>query len=94
MDCLYAFFLNDDPAIKVVYNTKKQNYLLRKTSLCGMSYKVHGCVFDSSKYLVKVFGFTISLEYVFGIEYGNKTSFLKNGDWVSFVVDRFDVALC
>ena len=91
--CLYAFFLVDDPIIKKLYRQLDHKYILRKNGLFGMSYYVQGCVFDSVKYLIKVFGFTISLEYLYGEEYSNKIFDLKNGDWVSFTADRFDVTL-
>lgn len=90
---LNAFFLDDEPIINKLQETKQQKYILKKKGLFGMSYYVQGYVFDADKYLIKVLGFIISLEYLFGAEYSNKTFNLKNGDWVSFIVDRFDITL-
>ena len=59
-----------------------------------MVYKVNVYIIDSRKYLVKVFDFIISLEYIYSYEYSNNKEFIfKDGDWVTFVVDRFDVII-
>lgn len=59
-----------------------------------MVYKVNGYIIDSRKYLVKVFDFIISLEYIYSYEYSNNKEFIfKDGDLVTFVVDRFDVII-
>lgn len=91
--CLQGFFLEDNPIINKIYNQNEQEYFLKKKGFFGMSYHIRGCVIDSENYLVKVFGFTISLEYIFGAEYGNRSFGFNNGDWISFDVDRFDITL-
>lgn len=93
VSCLYAFFLTDNPNIKKLYRQSEHKYILKKNGLFGMAYFVQGCVLDSDNYLIKVFGFIISLEYLYGAEYCNKKFDFANGDWVSFTVDRFDVEI-
>lgn len=91
---LCAFFLNDNPVIEILSNSKNQTYSLKKVGMIGMAYKVHGLVVNSNEYLIKVFGFTISLEYLYSPNYeGNRVANFKDGDWISFTVDRFDIVL-
>lgn len=92
---LKAFFF-DTPEIKIIRNTKDQNYLIKKINkIYGMDYKVQGIVIDEKNFLVKVYDFIVSLEYEFGDAYcDNKEFKFKNGDWLSFVVDRFDIFVC
>ena len=90
---VYAFFLTDNPDVKKLYRESDHKYILKKNSLFGMAYFVQGYVLDSEKFLIKVFGFTISLEYLYGTEYCNKKFDFTNGDWISFTVDRFDVEI-
>ena len=94
VSCLYAFFLDDNPTIKKLQRQSEHKYRLKKKGLLGMSYYVRGCILDSDKYLVKVFGFIISLEYLYGAEYCCSKKFdFANGDWISFTVNRFDVEI-
>lgn len=90
---LYAFFQKEDPIIVKLKDIKQQKYKLKKKGIFGMSYYVQGHVIDEKKYLVKVFDFIISLEYLFGSEYENRTFVYKNGEWLSFLVDRFDITI-
>ena len=90
---LYAFFQKEDPIIIKLNDIKQQKYKLKKNGIFGMSYYVQGRVIDEEKYLVKAFNFIISLEYLFGTEYENRTFVYKNGEWLSFLVDRFDITI-
>ena len=88
---LNAFFVNDTPKITVISDIKKQNYKLSKSGICGMAYNVKGEIVDAQQYIVKVYDFYISLEYLFSSEYDGFQEFLyKEGEWVELVVDRFD----
>ena len=90
---LHAFFLTDEPIIIKLKDIRKQKTRLKKKCIIGMSYYVQGCVIDEKKYLVKVYDFIINLEYLFGSEYENKTFNYKKGEWLSFLVDRFDITI-
>ena len=88
---LNAFFVNDTPKITVISDIKKQNYKLSKSGICGMAYNVKGEIVDAQQYIVKVYDFYISLEYLFSSEYADFQEFsYKPGEWVELVVDRFD----
>lgn len=88
---LNAFFVDDTPKITVISDIKKQNYKLSKSGICGMAYNVKGEIVDAQQYIVKVYDFYISLEYLFSSEYDGFQEFLyKEGEWVELVVDRFD----
>ena len=88
---LNAFFVNDTPKITVISDIKKQNYKLSKSGICGMAYNVKGEIVDAQQYIVKVYDFYISLEYLFSSEYDGFQEFLyKEGEWVELSVDRFD----
>ena len=88
---LNAFFVDDTPKITVISDIKKQNYKLSKSGICGMAYNVKGKIVDAQQYIVKVYDFYISLEYLFSSEYDGFQEFLyKEGEWVELVVDRFD----
>ena len=88
---LNAFFVNDTPKITVISDIKNQNYKLSKSGICGMAYNVKGEIVDAQQYIVKVYDFYISLEYLFSSEYDGFQEFLyKEGEWVELVVDRFD----
>ena len=91
---LNAFFLDENPKITLVNDKDKQNFKLSKKGLCGMSYSLRGKIVDEKKYILKVYGFHISLEYLFSSEYVNPLEFIyKDGDWIDFVVDRFDAVI-
>ena len=88
---LNAFFVDDTPKITVISDIKKKNYKLSKAGICGMAYNIRGEIVDAQQYIVKVYGFYISLEYLFSSEYAGFQEFLyKAGEWVELVVDRFD----
>ncbi len=86
-----AFFVDETPQITVISDIKKQNYKLSKSGICGMAYNVKGKVVDTQQYIVKVYDFYISLEYLFSPEYNGFQDFsYKEGEWIELVVDRFD----
>ena len=86
-----AFFVDETPKITVISDIKKQNYKLSKAGICGMAYNIKGEIVDAQQYIVKVYDFYISLEYLFSSEYDGFQEFLyKEGDWVELSVDRFD----
>ena len=88
---LNAFFVDETPKITVISDIKKQNYKLSKAGICGMAYNIKGKIVDAQQYIVKVYDFYISLEYLFSSEYDGFQDFLyKEGEWIEFVVDRFD----
>lgn len=91
---LIAFFVDDNPIITKLIKSKIGTFKLAKKGIVEMVYKVNGYIIDSRKYLVKVFDFIISLECIYSYEYSNNKEFIfKDGDWVTFVVDRFDVVI-
>ena len=91
---LNAFFVDDTPKITVISDIKKQNYKLSKAGICGMAYNIKGEIVDAQQYIVKVYDFYISLEYLFSSEYDGFQEFLyKEGEWVELVVDRFDAII-
>lgn len=88
---LNAFFVDECPKITIVNDAKKQNYKLFKLGVFGMSYKLRGKIVDSKRYILKVYDFYISLEYLFSTEYIEPQEFIyKNGEWLELIVDRFD----
>ena len=88
---LHAFFVDDTPKITVISDIKKKKYKLSKAGICGMAYNIRGEIVDAQQYIVKVYDFYISLEYLFSSEYDGFQKFLyKPGEWVELVVDRFD----
>ena len=89
-----AFFVDDTPKITVIRDIKKQNYKLSKAGICGMAYNIKGKIVDTQQYIVKVYDFYISLEYLFSPEYKGFQDFLyKEGEWIELVVDRFDAII-
>ena len=91
---LNAFFLDENPKITLVNDKDKQSFKLSKKGLCGMSYSLRGKIVDAKKYILKVYGFYVSLEYLFSPEYVNPLEFIyKDGDWIDLVVDRFDAVI-
>ena len=66
---LNAFFVDECPKITVVDDVKKQNYKLFKRGLFGMSYGLRGKIVDAKRYIIKVYDFYVSLEYLFSSEY-------------------------
>ena len=91
---LNAFFVDDTPKITVISDIKKQNYKLSKAGIFGMAYNIKGEIVDAQQYIVKVYDFYISLEYLFSSEYDGFQEFLyKEGEWVELVVDRFDAII-
>ena len=91
---LNAFFLDENPKITLVSDEKKQNFKLSKKGLWGMSYSLRGKIVDEKNYILKVYGFYVSLEYLFSSEYFNSLEFIyKDGDWIDLVVDRFDAVI-
>lgn len=91
---LNAFFVDDTPNITVIRDINKQNYKLSKAGICGMAYNIKGKIVDAQQYIVKVYDFYISLEYLFSPEYKGFQDFLyKEGEWIELVVDRFDAII-
>ena len=91
---LNAFFVDDTPNITVIRDINKQNYKLSKAGICGMAYNIKGKIVDTQQYIVKVYDFYISLEYLFSPEYKVFQDFLyKEGEWIELVVDRFDAII-
>ena len=91
---LNAFFLDENPKITLVNDKDKQSFKLSKKGLCGMSYSIRGKIVDAKKYILKVYGFYVSLEYLFSPEYVNPLEFIyKDEDWIDLVVDRFDAVI-
>ena len=91
---LNAFFLDENPKITLVNDKDKQSFKLSKRGLCGMSYSLRGKIVDAKKYILKVYGFYVSLEYLFSPEYVNPLEFIyKDEDWIDLVVDRFDAVI-
>ena len=91
---LNAFFVDDTPNITVIRDINKQNYKLSKAGICGMAYNIKGKIVDPQQYIVKVYDFYISLEYLFSPEYKGFQDFLyKEGEWIELVVDRFDAII-
>ena len=89
-----AFFVDETPKITVIRDIKKQNYKLSKAGICGMAYNIRGEIVDAQQYIVKVYDFYISLEYLFSSEYDGFQEFLyKEGEWVELSVDRFDATI-
>ncbi len=91
---LNAFFVDECPKITVVDDVKKQNYKLFKVGVFGMSYGLRGKIVDTKKYILKVYDFYVSLEYIFSSEYIEPKKFIyKEGEWLELIVDRFDVII-
>lgn len=91
---LNAFFLEDCPKITIIDDVKKQNYKLSKLGMCGMSYSLRGKIVDAKRYILKVYDFYISLEYIFSPEYMNPQKFIyRDGEWIELIVDRFDAII-
>jgi hypothetical protein len=91
---LNAFFVDDTPNITVIRDINKQNYKLSKAGICGMAYNIKGKIVDAQQYIVKVYDFYISLEYLFSPEYKGFQDFLyKEGEWIELAVDRFDAII-
>ena len=91
---LNAFFLEDCPKITIINDVKKQNYKLSKLGMVGMSYSLRGKIVDAKRYILKVYDFYISLEYIFSPEYMNPQEFIyRDGEWIELIVDRFDAII-
>lgn len=89
-----AFFLDENPKITIINDEKKQKFKLSKNGLFGMSYSLRGKIVDAKKYILKVYDFYVSLEYLFSSEYLNPLKFVyKDGDWIELIVDRFDAII-
>lgn len=83
---IYAFSV-DGVIIKKIVNEKDMKYSIIKASFDPLGYKLKGRIIDSSKAIVQIFNFEIDLEY----DYPDGLSEdFKNGDYVSFLVDRLD----
>ena len=59
-----------------------------------MSYSLRGKIVDAKRYILKVYDFYISLEYIFSPEYMNPQEFIyRDGEWIELIVDRFDAII-
>ena len=59
-----------------------------------MSYSLRGKMVDTKKYILKVYDFYVSLEYLFSPEYIEPQEFkFKDGEWIELIVDRFDAII-
>ena len=91
---LNAFFSDESPKITIIYDVKKQNYKLSKVGMWGMSYSLRGKMVDTKRYILKVYDFYVSLEYLFSPEYIEPQEFtFKDGEWIELIVDRFDAII-
>ena len=91
IEALNAFFLDETQKIVRINNIKKQSYKLSKAGIWGMAYKLRGKIVDAKRYIVKVYDFYVSLEYLFSSEYIGSREFPYNeGEWIEFVTDRLD----
>ena len=83
---LYAFCFED---ILIKEEKSVNSHKITKIGKYGFQYEIIGTIESTKNALIKVFDFTISLEYF----YPNGIYGFKKGDLVSVLIDRFDCEL-
>lgn len=83
---LYAFCLED---ILIKEEKTANCHKITKLGKYGFQYEIVGTILNKKKSLIKVFDFTISLEYF----YPNGISDFEEGDIVSIIIDRIECEL-
>ena len=83
---LYAFCLED---ILIKEEKSANCHKITKIGKYGFQYEIVGTILNKMNSLIKVFDFTISLEYF----YPNGISDFEEGDIVSIIIDRIECEL-
>ena len=83
---LYAFCFED---ILIKEEKSANCHKITKLGKYGFQYEIIGTILHKKKSLIKVFDFTISLEYF----YPNGISGFEEGDIVSIIIDRMECEL-
>ena len=83
---LYAFCLED---ILIKEEKSANCHKITKIGKYGFQYEIDGTILNKMNSLIKVFDFTISLEYF----YPNGISDFEEGDIVSIIIDRIECEL-
>ena len=83
---LYAFCFED---ILIKEEKSANCHKITKLGKYGFQYEIIGTILHKKKSLIKVFDFTLSLEYF----YPNGISGFEEGDIVSIIIDRMECEL-